>query len=69
MVTLLMMPLSLTKRVESIQFVVPKFVFCCKINPVEGDGHETTLLSLVKAILRVGGVIENEKSSSAKSFP
>ena len=70
MVTLLVVPLSLTKRLEFIQFVVVKSAFVCKTNPVEGDGHETrTLLFVVSTMFNDGAASEKEKSSNAKSFP
>ena len=39
--TLLVVPLSFGVWPTSVQFAVPKLEFCCKLNPVEGDGQET----------------------------
>jgi len=53
-----------------VQLVVVKSAFCCRTNPVAGDGHEmTALLILESAMLNDGCAIEKEKSSNAKSFP
>ena len=38
----LIVPLSVGVVSTLLQFTVPTpFVFCCKLNPVEGDGQET----------------------------
>ena len=48
-----------TVFVAEDQFVVARFVFCWRVKPGEGAGHEiTAVLPLVMEIVRVGGLAE-----------
>ena len=40
----------------AIQFVVAKFEFCCSVQPVAEDGHESTMLLPKRVMAGVGGL-------------
>ena len=49
--TVTFVPLSTGVWGTVVQLVVVRFAFCCKTNPVEGEGHEmSTLLVGVREI-------------------
>ena len=52
---LLVVPLSVGVWRVADQFAVPKFEFCCKVNPVDEEGQETTTALVgVKVIVKGG---------------
>jgi len=51
----LLVPSSVMLSGGVTQFVVVRLVFCCKVQPVDGDGQEThTVLVVVSAMARAG---------------
>ena len=56
--TVLVVPLSEGEVTTLLQFTVAMpLVFCCKVKPVEGDGHERdTVFVVVRATVSDGGM-------------
>src|SRR6185295_16649871 len=48
-------PLSATVSEGDAQFAVARFVFCCRSNPVEGEGQETTTVFVVVRVMVSNG--------------
>ena len=51
----LLVPLPVTTSDVATQFEVFKFAFCCKMKPVQSEGHETITNALDRAMLRESG--------------
>ena len=54
MVMLLLVPLSEMVKPLVGQIAAVTVVVCCKIQPVEGDGHETVMLRPEYVMVKVG---------------
>ncbi len=51
----LIVPLLVTLCAGAIQLVVLRFVFCCRLNPVEGYAHETSVVLVVASVIVSNG--------------
>ena len=43
------------------QFVVARFVFCSKFQPIQGVGHDMITLLVVRVVANVGALIKIER--------
>jgi hypothetical protein len=53
--TVLVVPSSIGAVPTAVQSLVPTFVFCCKVKPVEGESQDTaTVFVVVQAMVSDG---------------
>jgi len=67
----LILPLSAGTVGTMLQLVAPMpLVFCCRMNPVEGDGHETIAVFVLVSVMAskgAPGVCRTEKQTPETS--